>query len=104
MFTAGTGRKIDRYDAQAAEVEAQVAPLHVNFRNADAFDDTVWFQAGIDSDAAVTLLLGTMEIAVIAIRRGYFSGQISHLRLEFLYADDIGGLLGKPLEKSLACG
>ena len=101
---ARSGRDIERYDAQVAELGFEVAALGVDVADADAGDQAVGLFPAVDADAAVTRPVGAMEIAVESFRVANRVGEILVLRLEFLHAHEIGALPGKPAKEAFIDG
>ena len=98
------GGQIQRNNRQFAEIGADIASFGIEFRMFKALDDTVRLLSAPDADAAVTLLYRRMVVGVHAIRHPHFRRQIRQLRLEFLQADDVGGLRSRPREHVFAPG
>lgn len=79
MFTAGAGRKIDRYHAHPAKVKAQITSFRVDLGDAQARDNVVRLVPAVRAYAAISFFFSAMKMAVIAIRRYYFPSNISGL-------------------------
>lgn len=103
MFTAGAGRKIDRYHGQPAKIKAQITSFRVDLGDAQARDNGVRLVSAICAYTAISFFLGAMKMAVIAIRRYYFTGNISSLCFQLLHAYDIRFLRRQPLKEPLVC-
>jgi hypothetical protein len=100
----GTGRAVDRDHGQVADVGTGVAALVVELDAAEAGLDGIGLDAAIHAGAGITLLFGVVEMAVVAVRREEFLGHVAELAFQFLDADEIGVLLGHPVEETLLVG
>ena len=58
----------------------------------------------VDADAAVALLFGIVEIAVVAEWGEHVRRHVGGLGLEFLHAQDVGVLLGEPFQQAFVVG
>ncbi len=104
VLATGTRRKIDGNHAQVAEVRAQIASFHVDRGDTHAFDNLVGLAPAVNAHPAVTLFLGTVEIAVVVIRCEYFTIEVGGLGFQFLHAHNVGILQRQPAEKAFARG
>ncbi|MNT09064.1 hypothetical protein D3C72_1438300 [compost metagenome] len=78
-----------------------VAALGVELGHAEAGDHPLGLVARVQAHAAVALLLGVVEKAVVAMWRQERLGHVGFLGLQFLHADHVRVLLAHPLEKAL---
>ena len=104
-FRAGrTGRAVHGDDGQVAKITAHVAAFGIEFRVAEADMHGIRFDFAVHARAGITLFLGIVEMAMVAMRVEEFRRHVGQLRLQFLHADEIGRLRAHPVEKAFFGG
>ena len=91
-------------DAEAIELDFDIATLDVDVMPADAIDDFFRLFQAVDGDTAIALFLGIVVVAVIAPGAEDFVGELVFLGLGFLNAYHVGFLFFEPVKKTLAGG
>ena len=87
-------------DAKAVVVSLQETRLMIALGKAQAVHDRFGYLAAIESYAGKTVLFGIQEVTLITFRIEDTVIQFEAFGLEVLNADDIGILLGQPVEKA----
>jgi hypothetical protein len=104
LLTAGTRRLVDRNHREVPEIQADVASLVIDVRDADAFGHFGRLVARVDADPAVAPFLRAMEIPLQAPGAFDFPRHVAGLCLELLHADDVGTASAEPREEALTGG
>ena len=108
LLTTRTRRQVDRdyreFAGSCVEVSAHVAPFGIELGHAESGGDLGRFLPAVEADAAIALLFGVVEMAVITGRGQHLGGHVGVLRLDFLHAQHIGLVLCQPRQETLAFG
>ena len=104
LGTGRTGGAVHGNDGQVAKITAHVAAFGIEFGAAEADMHGVRFHLAVHARAGVTLFLGIVEMAMVAVRVEEFRRHVGQLRLQFLHADEIGCLRAHPVEKAFFGG
>ena len=100
----GAAGDIDADHRDVAEIGAEHAPFAVVAGVAHARDDAVGLHLAEDCHARIALLLGGVDVTVVAEFLHGEGVNLLGLRLALLYAEDVGALLPEPVEEPFADG
>ena len=84
LLAAGARWQIQRDHTVIGKIGTNIAPFYIKFGYPQTDNDLSRLGTAVNAHAAVALLFGVMEIAVIAVRGEHGFRHISRLRLKFL--------------------
>src|SRR5690606_41845695 len=99
---ARPGRQVEGDHRQVLVDRLEVAPFRIELLVAEADDEPLGRPPAIESDPAIALLLGRMEVPLELADAPHLLRNIGLGGLDLLDTDEIGGLRRNPFMESLA--